>query len=176
VNVTVGTRAPQLVVEAYVKGERHPVELALPPRGEWLVLFFYPRDFTFVCPTEIAAFEQLRPEFEEVGARIAAASTDSWWVHRAWFNSNPLLAETSYPVIADPSQNLAYAYGVLLEDGSAQRGTFVIDPEGVIRHASITDSSIGRSADETLRVVQALQTGGLCPAGWRPGDATLLAA
>jgi alkyl hydroperoxide reductase subunit AhpC len=176
VNVTVGARAPQLVVEAYVKGERQPVELALPPRGEWLVLFFYPRDFTFVCPTEIASFEQLRPDFEEAGARVAAASTDSWWVHRAWFNSHPLLAETSYPVIADPSQNLAYAYGVLLEDGSAQRGTFVIDPDGVIRHASVTDSNVGRSADETLRIVQALQTGGLCPAGWRPGDATLLAA
>jgi alkyl hydroperoxide reductase subunit AhpC len=175
-SVTVGSRAPAVAVEAYLRGDRQPVELTLPPPGDWLVLFFYPRDFTYVCPTEIAAFEQLRPEFEEIGARLAAASTDSWWVHRAWFTSNPLLAEVSYPVIADPSQELAARFGVLLDDGSAQRGTFIIDPEGIVRYASVMDSSVGRNADETLRIVYALQTGAMCPAGWRPGEATLLAA
>jgi alkyl hydroperoxide reductase subunit AhpC len=175
-HITVGAAAPETAVEAYVKGTRQPVELTLPVRGDWLVLFFYPRDFTYVCPTELVAFEQLREDFAEAGARIAAASTDSWWVHRAWFTSNPMLAEVEYPIIADPSHSLARAFGVLLEDGAAQRATFVIDPDGIVRHVSVTDSSVGRSTSETLRVVQALQTGELCPAGWRPGEATLLAA
>jgi alkyl hydroperoxide reductase subunit AhpC len=175
-NVNVGAPAPAMTVEAYVKGERHPVELDLPSRGDWLVLFFYPRDFTFVCPTELIAFEQLLSDFAEAGARVAAASTDSWWVHRAWFTSSKMLTEVSYPVIADPAHELARTYGVLLPDGAAQRATIVVDPDGIVRHTSVTDLNVGRSASETLRVVQALQTGELCPANWRPGEATLLAA
>ncbi len=172
----VGGPAPVCTAEAYLKGEPEPVTVDLPGFGSWLVLFFYPRDFTFVCPTELAAFEELRPEFERAGARVVAASTDSWWVHRAWFTTNPWLEHLAYPVIADTSQELASRFGVLLEDGAALRATFVVDPDGIIRHTAVTDASVGRSADETLRVVQALQTGELCPAGWRPGQATLKAA
>jgi peroxiredoxin 2/4 len=174
--VTVGSPAPQLTVEAYVRGEQEPVELTLPEHESWLVLFFYPRDFTFVCPTELVAFEELRPEFEAAGARVVAASTDSWWVHRAWFRSTPPLHAVSYAVAADAAQAVSRAYGVLLPDGAAQRGTFVVDPEGIVRHVAVTDLNVGRSAAETLRVVQALQTGELCPADWRPGQSTLLAA
>jgi peroxiredoxin (alkyl hydroperoxide reductase subunit C) len=141
-----------------------------------VVLFFYPRDFTFVCPTELAAYEDLRPEFDALDTEIVAASTDSWWVHRAWFDSNPWLKDVAYPVVADASQRLARAYGVLRADGAAERATFVIDPDGIIRHASVTDVNVGRSAEETLRIAQALQTGELCPANWRPGRATLKAA
>jgi alkyl hydroperoxide reductase subunit AhpC len=125
---------------------------------------------------ELAAFEEARPEFEALGGRLVAASTDSWWVHRAWFESSPWLQNVAYPVVGDPAQELSAAYGVLREDGAAERATFVIDPEGAVRHASVTDVNVGRSAAETLRVLQALQTGELCPANWRPGQATLLAA
>ncbi len=172
----VGAKAPVWSAEAYQKDEPEPVRVDLPGDGSWLVLIFYPRDFTFVCPTELAAFEELRPEFEAAGARLVAASTDSWWVHRAWFMTNPWLGEVAYPVVADTSQELALRYGVLLDDGAALRATFVIDPEGVIRHGAVTDVSVGRSAPETLRVLQALRTGELCPANWRPGQATLRAA
>ena len=175
-NARLGLAAPAITADAYVKGEPEPVRLELPARGEWTVLFFYPRDFTFVCPTELAAFEDARPGFESLGARVVAASTDSWWVHRAWFASSPWLEGVSYPVIADPAQEVAARYGVLRTDGAAERGTFVIDPDGILRHASVTDVNVGRSAEETLRIVQALQTGELCPASWRPGQATLRAA
>jgi len=177
VNVKVGNTAPDVELDAYVRGAQGPQRLSLSDyRGGWLVLFFYPRDFTFVCPTELVAFEELRGDFEEVGASVVAASTDSYWSHQAWLSSSPVLDGVSYPVLADPAHELAAAYGVLLEDGSAQRGTFVVDPEGVVRYASVTDLNVGRSAGEVLRVVYALQTGGLCPAGWRPGQPTLQAA
>jgi peroxiredoxin (alkyl hydroperoxide reductase subunit C) len=177
VNVKVGGAAPHATLDAWVKGEPEPQRVALSDyRGSWVVLFFYPRDFTFVCPTELAAFAELNADFAEVGAVVLAASTDSYWSHRAWFGSTPLLAGVDYPVLADTTQELAAAFGVLQDDGAAQRGTFVIDPEGVIRHATVSDLKVGRSADETLRIVYALQTGGLCPAGWRPGDRLLEAA
>lgn len=118
----------------------------------------------------------LREQFEEAGARILAASTDSYWTHRAWFTSEPRLRDVAYPVLADTSHALARAYGVLQPDGAALRGTFVVDPEGIVRHVSVTDLQVGRNAEETLRVVMALKTGELCPAGWRPGQPTLMAA
>ena len=175
-DVRLGERAPEVTAEAYVRGEPAPVPLAIPEPGSWLVLLFYPRDYTFVCPTELAAYEEARPELEALGAHVVAASTDSWWVHRAWFDSSPWLKTMSYPVVADPAHAVAQAYGVLGADGAAERATFVIDPDGIVRHASVTDVNVGRSADETIRILQALQTGELCPANWRPGQATLRAA
>jgi peroxiredoxin (alkyl hydroperoxide reductase subunit C) len=142
-------------------------------RGEWVALFFYPRDFTFVCPTELRVLAELQDEFADAGAHVLAASTDSYWSHRAWFGSEPALADVRYPVLADTSLALGGAYGVLGPDGSALRATFVIDPAGVIRHASVSDQAIGRNPGETLRVVHALQTGELCPVDWRPGTPTL---
>jgi lipoyl-dependent peroxiredoxin subunit C len=137
------------------------------------VLFFYPRDFTFVCPTELAAFAELEEAFDTEDADLVAASTDSAWSHKAWFESSPMLEEVAYPILADTTHELAEAFGVLTGDGSALRGTFVIDPSGVVRHASVTDQSVGRSPGETLRVLQALRTGELCPVRWKPGQATL---
>ena len=175
--VRIGQTIPDITVPAYVRGgyEPEPINVA-EQRGAWTVLFFYPRDFTFVCPTELAAFAELHEAFLDANAILLAASTDSWWVHRAWFSSDPLLAGVQYPVLADTGHELSRALGVLEDDGACVRATFIIDSDGMVRHSSATDLSVGRSAEETLRLLQALQTGELCPAGWRPGQETLQAA
>jgi peroxiredoxin (alkyl hydroperoxide reductase subunit C) len=175
--ITIGDRVPDLEVEAYVPGEPGAVRLSPAAyRGRWLVLFFYPRDFTFVCPTELAGFAELEPAFAAEDASVVAASTDSYWCHRAWYESAEALAGVEFPVIADTAHELSEAFGVLTADGSALRGTFVIDPDGTVRYASVVDQSVGRSPEEVLRVLQALRTGELCPVSWRPGQATLAAA
>jgi alkyl hydroperoxide reductase subunit AhpC len=175
--VTVGSTAPAVALEAYVPGEPEPRSVSLADHlGSWVVLFFYPRDFTFVCPTELHAFAALEADFAAEDAVVIAASTDSYWSHQAWFTTHRLLSEVRYPVLADTAHRLADAFGVRCEDGSALRATYVIDPEGVIRHAAVSDQAVGRSVDETLRVLQALRTGALCPVAWRPGQPTLEAA
>ena len=173
--VRVGTLAPVVPVPAYVPGAPDPHVMSLADlRDEWwAVLMFYPRDFTFVCPTELRALAELHDDFEAAGARVLAASTDSFWSHRAWFGSEPALRDVRYPVLADTAHALGNAFGVLEPDGSALRATYVIDPAGALRHASVSDQSVGRSPAETLRVLQALQTGELCPVDWRPGTPTL---
>jgi len=171
--ITVGNTVPELVLTAYRRDEAEFVPCTLSGHDRWIVLFFYPRDFTFVCPTELAAFAELADEFAAEDADLVAVSTDSAWSHKAWFETQPLLAEVGYPVLADTTQELSEAFGVLTADGSALRGTFVIDPSGTVRHASVTDQNVGRSPEETLRVLQALRTGELCPVRWRPGQTTL---
>jgi peroxiredoxin (alkyl hydroperoxide reductase subunit C) len=171
--ITVGSTVPELVVEAYRRGEPDFVPCTLAQHDRWLVLFFYPRDFTFVCPTELAAFAELEQAFAAEEADLVAVSTDSAWSHKAWFETHAMLGDVAYPILADTTHELSEAFGVLTADGSALRGTFVIDPNGVVRHASITDQSVGRSPEETLRVLQALRTGELCPVRWQPGEATL---
>lgn len=146
-------------------------------RGKWLVFFFYPLDFTFVCPTEITALSDRYDEFKEFDCEILGASTDSVFSHWAWINTpreKNGIAGLKYPLVADFTKEIARAYGVLNEQsGAAQRGLFIIDPEGVLKYAVVTDDNVGRSVEETLRVLQALQTGGLCPAEWKPGKALL---
>jgi alkyl hydroperoxide reductase subunit AhpC len=156
-------------------------ELALSDyRGKWLVFFFYPLDFTFVCPTEITALSDRYEEFTSIGADIVGASTDSVHSHFAWLNTpkdKNGIAGTKYPLVADYTKSVARAYGVLDEtSGVAQRGLFIIDPEGVLRYSVVTNDNVGRSVDETLRVLQALQTGGLCAADWKPGKKLLSVA
>ncbi|MCC6730837.1 MAG: peroxiredoxin [Chthonomonadales bacterium] len=146
-------------------------------RGKWLVLFFYPLDFTFVCPTEITALSDRYEEFTELNADVLGVSTDSVYSHRAWVNTpreqNGLAGQT-YPLASDITKEVARDYGVLIEkEGIALRGLFIIDPQGVLQYAVINNLNIGRSVDETLRVLEALQTGGLCPADWKPGKALL---
>jgi len=145
--------------------------------GKWLILLFYPLDFTFVCPTELTAFSDRLEDFEGIGADIIGVSTDSAFSHRAWINTprdKGGVEGLKYPLAADITGEVARKYGVLIEDkGIALRGLFVIDPEGVLRYKVVHDLNIGRSVDETLRVVQALQTGGLCQAEWKPGQETL---
>ncbi|GGE09512.1 peroxiredoxin [Marinithermofilum abyssi] len=145
--------------------------------GKWLVLFFYPRDFTFVCPTEITALSDRYEEFQDLDAEVLGVSTDSEFSHRAWINTprdENGLGDIKYPLAADPTHKVSRAYGVLNEEaGAAQRGLFIIDPEGIVRYQVVTDDNVGRSVDETLRVLEALQTGSLCPANWKPGEKTL---
>lgn len=159
-------------LQSYHKGEFHKVSLS-DYKGKWLVLFFYPRDFTFICPTEIEEFGKMYPEFLEKGCEILAASTDSEYAHKAWYETDARLKDVQYPIIADTTQELADMYGVLDEDGSSQRGTFVIDPEGILRFMLVSADSVGRNIKEILRVVEALQTGEKCPVNWEHGKETL---
>jgi peroxiredoxin (alkyl hydroperoxide reductase subunit C) len=146
-------------------------------KGRWVVLLFYPLDFTFVCPTELTSFSDRYDDFEGIGAAVIGVSTDSVHSHRAWLKTprdKGGVEGLRYPLASDITKSVARDYGVLIEDkGVALRGLFVIDPEGTLRYAVIHDLNVGRSADETLRVIQALQTGGLCQADWRPGQETL---
>jgi peroxiredoxin (alkyl hydroperoxide reductase subunit C) len=170
----VGEPVSDHTVEAYVRGERAPSEFALSShRGSWIVLFFYPRDFTFICPTELAAFAERHDDFLRERAVVLAASTDSYFSHKAWFESDPRLAEVRYPVIADTAHKLSRSFDVLLEDGATHRGTFIVDPTGMLLHMSVNEHDVGRSVDEVLRILQAFRTGALCPADWAPGKATL---
>jgi len=146
-------------------------------KGKWVVLLFYPLDFTFVCPTELTTFSDRYEDFEGIGAEVIGVSTDSVHSHRAWLKTprdKGGVEGLKYPLASDITKRVASDYGVLIDDkGIALRGLFVIDPEGILRYAVIHDLNIGRSAEETLRVIQALQTGGLCQAEWRPGQETL---
>jgi peroxiredoxin (alkyl hydroperoxide reductase subunit C) len=149
-------------------------------RGKWLVMFFYPADFTFVCPTEVTAMSDRYDEFKDLNAEVLGVSTDSVFSHRAWIQTpreKNGVGDLQYPLAADVTKQVARDYGVLVEsEGIALRGLFIIDPKGILQYAVINSLNIGRSVDETLRILQALQTGGLCPADWRPGDETLRAA
>jgi peroxiredoxin (alkyl hydroperoxide reductase subunit C) len=141
-------------------------------RGRWLVLAFYPRDFTRVCPTEVLELSKRARELEELGAAVVAASVDDVDTHRRWIAEK--LGPIAIPLAADPARENARAWGALLErDGIAARATFVVDPEGVVRHASFQDPAVGRSISEIVRVLEALRTGEKSPAEWRPGDPTL---
>lgn len=173
-SIQVTKPAPAFEAEAYIRGHAEPQRISLAEyRGMWVVLFFYPRDFTFICPTEIQAFARLEEEFLRENAIVLGASTDSYYVHKAWYESDSRLCGVSFPVIADTTHRLAEAFGVLLEDGAALRGTFVIDPAGAVRHMQVNDTDVGRDPEETLRTLRALKTGELCPVSWKPGEATL---
>jgi lipoyl-dependent peroxiredoxin subunit C len=145
--------------------------------GKWRVIFFWPMDFTFVCPTEIAAFGKLEPEFRARDAQLLGASTDSQFVHLAWRRDKAELKDLPFPMLADVKRQLTTALGILDEEGGvAQRATYIVDPQGVIRFAYVTDMNVGRSPQEVLRVLDALQTDELCPCNWQKGDDTLQAA
>lgn len=146
-------------------------------RGKWLVFFFWPFDFTFVCPTEIVAFSDSYEEFKQLDCEVLGASVDSIHTHRAWIQTprdHNGIGPINYPMVSDFTKEVAHAYGILDEEtAAAHRGLFIIDPEGILRYQVVTDMNVGRSVDETLRILQALQAGGLCPANWRPGQKTL---
>lgn len=174
----VGQAAPDFEMEAVIgKGDFTKVSLG-DYKGKWVVLFFYPLDFTFVCPTEITAFNQKVDAFKKLDAVVIGASIDSKFSHRAWVNEE--LGEMHYPLAADVTKEVARRYGVLKEDaGIALRGVFIIGPEGNIRYQLVHDLGIGRNVDEVLRVLEAIQyvdkTGGkeVCPANWTPGGETI---
>jgi peroxiredoxin 2/4 len=146
-------------------------------KGKWVVLLFYPLDFTFVCPTELTTFSDRYEDFQGINAEIIGVSTDSVYSHRAWLQTprdKGGVQGLKYPLASDITKQVSSDYGVLIEErGIALRGLFVIDPNGVLRYKVVHDLNVGRSAEETLRVIQALQTGGLCQAEWKPGQQTL---
>jgi alkyl hydroperoxide reductase subunit AhpC len=145
--------------------------------GKWRVIFFWPMDFTFVCPTEIAAFGKLDKEFRARDAQLLGASTDSEYVHLAWRRDKDELKDLPFPMLADVKRELTTALGILdTEAGVAQRATYIVDPQGIIRFVYATDLNVGRNPQEVLRVLDALQTDELCPCNWQKGDDTLKAA
>ena len=174
----VGQKAPDFDMPSTKNIEKLDENVRLSDyQGQWVVLLFYPLDFTFVCPTELTTFSDRYEDFLGIGADVIGVSTDSVHSHRAWLKTprdKGGVEGLKYPLASDITKQVARDYGVLIEDkGVALRGLFVIDPEGTLRYAVVHDLNVGRSADETLRVIQALQTGGLCQAEWRPGQETL---
>jgi peroxiredoxin (alkyl hydroperoxide reductase subunit C) len=143
-------------------------------KEQWKVFFFWPKDFTFVCPTEIAAFGKLNREFQDRDAQVLGGSTDSEFVHLAWRQHHPDLKDLPFPMLADVKRELCTALGILdPQEGVAQRATFVVDPHHTIRFVSVNDLNVGRNPEEVLRVLDALQTDELCPCNWHKGDAIL---
>lgn len=173
--------APEFAAQAVVKGQIKKVSLK-DYEGKWKILFFYPLDFTFVCPTEIIAFSDRHSEFEALNAQVIGVSVDSQFTHLAWINTPRKqggLGECNYPLVADLDKSIARDFGVLLDAGMALRGLFLIDPKGVIRHSTINDLPVGRSVDETIRVLKAFQYvethGEVCPANWEEGKPSMKA-
>lgn len=141
---------------------------------KWLIVFFYPKDFTFVCPTEIAAFGDLNEEFKDRDTQVLAASTDSEFVHWAWRKHQDELRDLPFPMLADIKRELSEALGILdRNEGVSQRATFIVDPDGIVRFSMVTDLNVGRNPKEVLRVLDALQTDELCPCNWKKGDETI---
>jgi len=167
----IGKPAPQWSAQAYVNGEQQEVS-SESLQGKWYVVYWYPLDFTFVCPTEIRGFQQLAEDFEDDDVAIIGASTDSFFSHKAWFEDREIFPQDiTHPVLADTNHQVSRAFGVLKEDaGIAFRATVVVDDKGVVRSLSVNDTEVGRSPAETLRTVQAFQSGGLCGADWNKGD------
>jgi alkyl hydroperoxide reductase subunit AhpC len=177
--VLVTKEAPDFTAQAVVNGEFKTINLS-DYRGKYVVLFFYPLNFTFVCPTEIVAFSDRADEFKKRGVEVLGVSVDSRFSHLAWINTprnKGGLGQLNYPLVEDLTKQISRDYGVLLDSGVALRGLFLIDTGGVVRHATINDLPLGRSVDEVLRVVDALQHfekhGEVCPADWKPGKKAL---
>lgn len=172
----VGDHFPDFNLTA-VTGPNHEKDfhsVTLKSYTKWKVFFFWPKNFTFVCPTEIVGFADLNKEFAARDAQLIGASTDSDFVHAAWREHHPELKDCPFPWLADIKKDLSKALGILHEGaGVANRATFIVDPDNVIRYVEMTDLSVGREPKETLRILDALQSGELCPCAWKKGDATL---
>ncbi len=177
----VGQAAPDFTATAVIDQEFKEITLSQ-YRGKYVVLFFYPLDFTFVCPTEITAFSDRYSDFTSKNTEVLAASVDSKFSHLAWIQTprnEGGLGDISYPLVSDLKKEICSAYNVLNEDGEADRGLFIINPKGIIMHSTVNKAPVGRNVDETLRVLQAYQyveshPDEVCPANWTPGDQTML--
>ncbi len=175
----IGKAAPAFQLDAVHNGEMKNISLS-DYKGKWVVLFFYPLDFTFVCPTEILAFSDRYEDFKKLGAEVIGASVDSKFTHLAWLErprKEGGIHGLKYPLVSDLNKTLAADYGVLVDNSIALRGLFLIDPDGIVQHCTINNLSVGRSVDEELRVLEAFQFcrthGDVCPANWKPGAATM---
>ena len=178
--LTVGDRFPEFRLQAVVstkKGKEFAEIGSRDLEGQWAVLFFWPMDFTFVCPTEIAEFGKRDGDFRDRDARVYGLSTDTHFVHLAWRQNHDDLKDLPFPMLADTKRELSQALGILhKQEGVPLRATFLVDPQGVIRWVSVNDLKVGRNVDEVLRVLDALQTDELCPCNWQPGEETLQVA
>jgi len=177
--LTVGNKLPAFSLQATVSleaGQEFTTVSHESHPGKWRVLFAWPMDFTFVCPTEIAAFGAKNREFADRDTQVLGMSTDTHFVHLAWRKDHADLRDLPFPMLADTKRELSLALGILHADGVPLRATFIVDPEGVIRWVSVNDLSVGRNVDEVLRTLDALQTDELCPCNWQKGDSTLSAA
>ncbi|HEU4618543.1 MAG TPA: peroxiredoxin [Gammaproteobacteria bacterium] len=177
--LTVGDRLPEFALKATVSENLDTAFETVTNasyEGKWLVLFFWPKDFTFVCPTEIAEFGRKFEDFAERDAQVLGCSVDSEFVHLAWRKIHPDLKGLPFPMMSDLRKDLSTALGILDEEGVAKRATFLVDPQGIIRFAYVTDMNVGRNVNEVLRVLDALQTDELCPCNWTKGQETLQAA
>jgi lipoyl-dependent peroxiredoxin subunit C len=172
--ISVGEKLPEFCVQATVSTDLKNAFVDVTDKsykGQWKILFFWPKDFTFVCPTEIAAFGALNAAFKERDTQLLGGSTDSEFVHLAWRQHNPMLKELPFPMLADVKRELTTALGILDPNaGVAQRATFIIDPENTVRFVMVTDLNVGRNPQEVLRVLDALQTDELTPCNWQPGE------
>lgn len=174
----INTQVPEFSLQAFQKNDFKTITHK-DLMGKWTVLFFYPADFTFICPTELGDVADKYAEFKEMGCEIMSVSTDTHFVHKAWWDASDTVKKIEFPMLADPTGLLTRAFGVHIEEaGLSYRGTFLIDPEGKIKLAEVHDNSIGRNAEELVRKVQAAQfvaknPGEVCPANWKPGAKTL---
>jgi peroxiredoxin (alkyl hydroperoxide reductase subunit C) len=174
----INTQAPDFKVQAYHNDDFREVTKE-DLKGKWAILFFYPADFTFVCPTELGDMADRYGELQKMGVEVYSVSTDSHFVHKAWHDASETIKKIKYPMLADPTGSLTRAFGVHIEEeGMAYRGTFLINPDGVIKLAEVNDNGIGRNADELVRKVKAAQyvaahPGEVCPAKWKEGAKTL---
>jgi lipoyl-dependent peroxiredoxin subunit C len=178
--LTITDKFPKFSLDAVVsldKGKEFKKLTSEDFSGKWKVVFFWPKDFTFVCPTEIAAFGKKTKDFADRDAQVLGVSTDNEFVHLAWRKSHPDLKDLPFPMLSDIKHELSTALGILHPTaGVAMRATFIVDPQGIIRFASVTDLDVGRNVDEVVRVLDALQTDELCPCNWHKGEPTLEAA
>lgn len=177
--LTVGDKFPQFSLKATVSEDLDKAFETITNdsyAGKWTVVFFWPKDFTFVCPTEIAEFGRKEGDFADRDAQVLGCSVDSEFVHLAWRKDHEDLKGLPFPMLSDLRKDLSSELGILDEEGVAKRATFIVDPHGIIRFASVTDMNVGRNVNEVLRVLDALQTDELCPCNWTPGDETLEAA
>jgi lipoyl-dependent peroxiredoxin subunit C len=175
--LTIGNKFPEFNLTAVVSSDQKtafkPVTNAT-YKGKWLVLFAWPKDFTFVCPTEISGFGQLNKEFADRDAQVLGMSTDSDYVHLAWRQSHKDLKDLPFPMLSDIKRDLSIALGILNDAaGVCNRATFIVDPNGIIRHVSVNDLKVGRNVNEVLRILDALQTDELCQCNWTKGEDTL---
>lgn len=174
----IGHKIPDLELDAYVNDQIKEIRLH-DYAGKWLAIVFYPADFTFVCPTELEELARLYPKFQAEDAEVLSVSTDTVYVHKAWHDHSPAIRQIKFPMVADPSGVMSREFGVYIEDeGLALRGSFIVDPDGILRAYEIHDNSIGRSMKELLRKLQAAKFvrehgGEVCPASWEPGAKTL---
>jgi len=177
-SLQVGEQVPEFELDAFYENDIKKVKLS-DYKGKWIVMLFYPADFTFVCPTELEEAANMHELFKKEGAEIMSVSTDTAWVHKAWHDTSEAIKKIKYPMIADPTGNLCRLFGTYLdEEGLSLRGSFIVDPDGILISADVHSNDIGRSGKEILRKLQAAKfvkehNGMVCPASWEPGKDTL---